>query len=67
MFRSEYASQMHFLFGYVQWLGNMEQPLRQRQGTESEYLPTELDGISGVDVKTKKDKVVDLSVWPQRS
>ena len=58
---------MHFLFGYVQWLGNMEQPLRQRQGTESEYLPTELDGISDVDVKTKKDKVVDLSVWPQRS
>ena len=47
----------------LQWLGNMEQPLHQRQGTESEYLPTELDGVSGVDVKTKKDKVVDLSVW----
>ena len=47
---------------WLQWLGNIERPLRQRRGTESEYLPTELNSISGIDGKTKEDKVVDLSV-----
>ena len=65
MFGSGCASAMRFLFGYNG--SAIKRSLRQRRGTESEYLPTELDSISRIDGKTKKDEVVDLLVWPQRS